>query len=369
MRFLVYIGHPSQYLFLREAIKRLKNNGHRFVILIKTKDVLQDLLLNDGVKDFKNILVEKRGNSVFSIILSFLKRFFKILNIVKKFRPNLLIGTDPTIAQLGFFLGIDRITTIEDDYEIIKPLAWMTYPFTQTILCPEVCEVGRWDKKKVGYKGYMKLGYLHPNIFKTNKNIKEKYSLPEKFIVLRLSGLNAYHDIRANGITKEILDQIINILIKKKIDIIISSEEKLDKKYDKFILKFSPNDLHHILSLSMLLISDSQSMTVEASVIGVPSIRFSSFSGKISVLEELEKKYSLTYGLKTDDFKNLFKHIDILLKTDQLRTVWKSKLKNMLSEKIDVSSFLVWFFENYPESIAVMKSNLSYQNKFLKEVI
>ena len=365
MRILVYFGHPSQYLFLRESIKRLKNNGHKFEILIKTKDVLHDLLLNDGLKDFKNILFEKRGNSIFSIIFSYLKRLVKIFFIIKKFKPDLLIGTDPTIAQVGFFLGIDRITTIEDDYEIIKPLAWMTYPFTQTIVCPKVCKVGMWGNKKIGYEGYMKLGYLHPNVFKLEKNIKEKYSLPEKFVILRLSGLNAYHDIGVDGINRKTLDQIINILNIKNINIFISSEEKLDKKHDKFRLNILPNDIHHILSLSMFLISDSQSMTVEAAVIGVPSIRFSSFSGKISVLEELEKKYSLTYGLKTNDAENLFKHIDYLLKVPNLKDVWEAKLKSMLSEKIDVTSFLIWFFENYPASNAVIKNNANFQKRFL----
>ena len=177
-------------------------------------------------------------------------------------------------------MGIDRITTIEDDYEVIKPLAWMTYPFTQTILCPEVCKVGRWSNKKIGYKGYMKLGYLHPHVFKNNKRIKEKYYLPEKFVFIRLSGLNAYHDFKANGISKEVLDQIINILTKNNIDLIISSEKKLNAKYDKFALKFSPNDLHHILALSEFLISDSQSMTVEACMIGVPSIDILVFQEK-----------------------------------------------------------------------------------------
>ena len=71
--------------------------------------------------------------------------------------------------------------------------------------------------------------------------------------------------------------------------------------------------------------------------------RYSSFSGKISVLEELEKKYALTYGLKTDNFKDLFRHVEILLQTDQLRMVWKSKMKTMLSEKIEVSSFSLVF--------------------------
>ena len=365
MRFLVYVGHPSQYLFLRESIKRLKNNGHKVLILIKTKDVLEKLLLNDGIKDYKNILNKKRGTSLISLIMSLLKRLFKIFPIIIDFRPNVLIGTDAAIAQLGFLLRIDRITTIEDDYNIIRPLAWMTYPFTQTILCPEVCNVGRWKEKKIGYKGYMKLGYLHPNIFKFNKNVKDKYSLPEKFVLLRLSGLNAYHDIGMSGIDQKLLDEILYFFKRNNLDILISSEEILDLKYQKHLLNISPSDIHDILSLSMLLISDSQSMTVEASVIGVPSIRFSSFSGRISVLEELEKKYSLTYGLKTNESKNLFKLINKLLKTDKLNSLWQSKLKRMLSEKIDVTSFLVWFFENYPESNRVMKNDSDYQDNFL----
>ena len=365
MRFLVYVGHPSQYLFLRECLKQLQNNGHKVLILIKTKDVLEDLLVSDGIKNFQNIIKEKRGNSIISIIFSFLKRFFKMLKIIKKFMPNLLIGTDPTLAQLGFFLKIDRITTIEDDYEIIKPLAWLTYPFTQTILCPQVCEVGRWKSKKIGYKGFMKLGYLHPRLFKKDQKIKQQYCLPKNFVMIRLSGLDAYHDIGAHGISENVLDKIIQVLVSSNVKIIISSEKKLDKKYNKFILKFNPNHLHHILSYSMFLISDSQSMTVEASMIGVPSIRFSSFSGKISVLEELETKYSLTYGLKPDDIKKLFKHIDYLLNTSSLNKLWDSKLKKMLSEKIDVTSFLVWFFENYPSSNLIMKNNLEYQNRFL----
>ena len=85
MRFLVYVGHPSQYLFLRESIKRLKNNGHKVLILIKTKDVLEKLLLNDGIKDYKNILNKKRGTSLISLIMSLLKRLFKFgKKIMKK---------------------------------------------------------------------------------------------------------------------------------------------------------------------------------------------------------------------------------------------------------------------------------------------
>jgi hypothetical protein len=36
----------------------------------------------------------------------------------------------------------------------------------------------------------------------------------------------------------------------------------------------------------------------------------------------------------------------------------------MLSEKIDVTAFLVWFIENYPESVTVMRQNPDYQYNF-----
>jgi len=36
----------------------------------------------------------------------------------------------------------------------------------------------------------------------------------------------------------------------------------------------------------------------------------------------------------------------------------------MLSEKIDVTAFLVWFVENWPESFKTMMENPGYQERF-----
>jgi len=38
--------------------------------------------------------------------------------------------------------------------------------------------------------------------------------------------------------------------------------------------------------------------------------------------------------------------------------------QKMLLEKIDVTAFLVWFVENYPESAKIMKENPEYQWRF-----
>ena len=42
----------------------------------------------------------------------------------------------------------------------------------------------------------------------------------------------------------------------------------------------------------------------------------------------------------------------------------ENKGKTCLHDKIDVTAFLVWFVENYPESFRIMKENPDYQLNF-----
>lgn len=363
MKILFYFGHPAQYLFLRETMLRLIDRGHKVKILIKSKDVLEKLLSNDGFS-YTNILKVKRGNSMLSIALSLLKRNLKIFPIVYKFKPDLLVGTDATIAQIGKLLSINRVTILEDDYDIIKTLAKLTYPFTQTILCPVVCKVGKWNDKKIGYAGYMKLAYLHPNVFIPDESIIKKYHFPEKYVIIRIARLTAHHDIGIKGISDDTLKRMITSFKEKGLEVFLSAEGQVQDVYKPYLLHIDPTDMHNVLSFSSLLVCDSQSMSVEAAMLGVPSLRFSSFAGKISVLEELENKYQLTFGINPEDPNKLFEKLDELLELSNLHEVFQKRRKKMLKEKIDVSGFLTWFIENYPKSVKIMKENPDYQYRF-----
>lgn len=46
-----------------------------------------------------------------------------------------------------------------------------------------------------------------------------------------------------------------------------------------------------------LYIGDSQTMSAEAGVLGVPFVRFNDFVGRIGYLRELEDVYELGYGI------------------------------------------------------------------------
>lgn len=364
MKTLIYISHPAQYLFFKNFIKIQIENNKNLIIIIKEKDILEQLLICDAVKYIK-INNKKSKSSIINLFIELITRIIKIGSIIIKEKPNILIGTDASIAILSWLLRVYCITTLEDDYNVIPRLAKSTYPFTSTILTPNICDVSKkWERKKIGYNGYMKLAYLHPNYFIPNKqNINE--FIKDKYVIIRLSKLAAHHDNNVQGIDNYFLNKIIIKIQNYGYKCYISSERNLPDEFSQYILKTPPNEMHNLLFFSSLLICDSQSMTVESSILGVPSIRISDFVGKISVLEELENIYKLTIGIKPNEKDKIIEYLNKFLEDDNLKSIYSKRREYMLSNKIDVTSFLVWFINNYPKSKFTMKENPEYQNKFI----
>lgn len=362
MNILVYLGHPAQYHFFKHTIHRLKKDGHKVRVLIKTKDILEQLLQEDGL-EYKNIQGTIRKNTKWGILSASLKRTWAVYHEARDFNADILTGTDASIAQAAWLLRKPSVTTLEDDVEIISNLARLTYPFTSDILVPTVCKVGKWEQKKIGYLGYMKLAYLHPNCFHPDKAIIKKYGIQDKFLLIRLAKLSAHHDNGIKGIDTKLVDQILNIANERGFQVFISSESDIKEDLRPYQLAIRHTDIHHLMAFASLLISDSQSMSVEAAMLGTPNLRFSDFSGRISVLEELEHRYGLTKGIKTDEPQRLITEVNELLSKDSTEE-FKERRKKMLSDKIDVTSFMTWFLENYPASRQMMKDNPTYQLTF-----
>ena len=346
MNIAVYIGHPSQYYFFKHPIKIWTKRGHRVQVLIRSKDILEDLLIHDGVH-YVNILPEGRNRGLIAIFYALLKRIVRLYFQMRHFHPDILIGSDASLPIVARILQARCVTTLEDDYDVVKSLAMLTYPLTHVILTPFVCQVGRWEKKKVGYNGYMKLSALHPKRFSIDSQVITSTVGDTPYCLVRLSALNAYHDKGVHGLSLEIVHRIISKCEEHGLKVWINSETTLCAASLPYQLRIHPAQLHHILAGATLLISDSQSMSVEASVLGVPSIRYSDFAGKISVLEELEHTYKLTKGFPTNSTELLLKHLEEWLSIDSLHDMFLSRKEKMLEDKMDVALFVAWFVEEY----------------------
>jgi uncharacterized protein len=363
MKYLFFLGHPAHFHLFKNTIRHLNDNGDDVRIFIKKKDILEELLNGAGLP-YTNTLPNGRTDGTLGIIEGVLRKEKKLYTHCRKYKPDMMIGTSAEIAHVGRLFGIPSVNFVEDDYSIIRSFGIVTYPFTDVIMSPVTCNNGRWNKKTVFYHGYHKLAYLHPKRFERNKEIAWKYVANDKpYYLLRFAKLNAHHDSGIRGIDDRLAIELVNRL-KRHGNIYITSERELPGDLEKYRLMIDVLDIHHVLAYADLLIGDSQSMSVEAAMLGTPSIRFSDFSGRIGVLEELEKKYGLGYGIRPDKPQQLLSTVDTLLATKDLRIIFAKRRDKMLQDKIDVTGFLIWFIQNYPDSREIMRVDPGYQFRF-----
>jgi uncharacterized protein len=129
-------------------------------------------------------------------------------------------------------------------------------------------------------------------------------------------------------------------------------------------LKVRPDGVHEALFHAKLLVSDSQSMSMEAAMMGTPSIRYSGFAGRIGVLRELEEKYRLTFGIQPGDPSRLYDKIDFLIHSPDLRGEFQARRMDMLRDKVDVARFMSWLIDGFPDSIRIIEKDPDYQFRF-----
>jgi len=363
-RIVIYLGHPAHYHLFKNCIKNLREDGNEVEFLIKKKDVLEELLQNEGLA-YHNILEEGRKDSKIGILWGTIKRAYRLFAFCVKFRPSLLVGTSVENSWVGPLLRIPVVNTNEDDAAVVPLYAKLSYPGASAILNPRVCDSGKWNDKATKYESYQELAYLHPNHFVAKKEIVEQYGInpDEPFFVLRFASLKAHHDTGIKGINTEIAQHLIDQL-KPYGKIYITSERELEPQFEQYRIKIRPIDMHHVMAFASLYLGDSQTMAAEAGVLGVPFVRFNDFVGRIGYLRELEDVYNLGFGVKTNEVERLYQVVDDLLAMPNRSEVFQQRRQKMLSEKIDYAKFLTWFIENYPESKKTMQENPDYQYNF-----
>lgn len=378
-RINIYLGHPAHFHLYKNVIKNLKSDGYEVDVLIKKKENLEQLLKNSGIP-YHNILREGRKDSKFGMGLGVVKRMWRLLGFVIRRRPLLLTGTSVENSYIGPLMRIPVVYCGEDDAAVIPLQAKMCYPGANTILTPNVCDDGKWNSKTTSYPSYHELAYLHPNHFTPSADIVREQGInPDKpYAIMRFVKLKANHDDNVQGINLQVALRLIEIM-KPHMDIYITSERPLEPELEPFRIQINPIYMHDVMAYASLYIGDSQTMAMEAAVLGVPAIRFNDFVGKIGVMAELEDGelngkripcYNLGIGIlasEKDAVERLCKTVQevMAMQPAKRKELWQARRQKMLAEKIDYAKFLTWFIENYPSSAEqIQKADVAFWEKF-----
>ena len=362
MRILIDIGHPAHVHLFRNLYKELISKGHFVIVTVKDIASAKSLLVIYKIP-FIEIGIKK--DSIAGKFLAQFQFLHQLLSICKENKIEYAIGSSITITHVSFFSKVKSFVFDDDDSAVEPLMARFGHPFADYLISPDVLNFERKKKNHITYAGYHELAYLHPNRFTPDPTVLEEVGLKtgEPFFIMRFNAFKAHHDIGIQGISIENKQRLINIL-RKKGKVFITTEREIEPELKGFQLKVSPEKAHSLIYYATMLIGDSQTMASEAAVLGTPSIRSNSFVGRIAYLEEEEQKYGLTYGFLPEQAENMFSKIEELLLFPDLKVEWQKRLIKMYSDKIDVTSYFIWLFENYPKSIGILKSDPNYQYNF-----
>lgn len=362
--YLFMISHPAHFHLFRNTIDTLKAHGHKVVVVIRPKDVLEQLCVNAGM-EYVKIKERSRNTGKLGMALSLIQKTGAVMQIVNQTKPDFMIGCDGAIAYAGKLVGIPSFDCDEDDAEATPLFAKLFYPFFTGVIAPTICSAGKWEYKKIGHHSYHELAYLHPNHFTPDRRYLEKYgiSTDRPFYLVRFAQLTAHHDTGIHGIEKETALRLVSMLSEHG-KVYITSERPLEPELEQYRMHIDPLDIHHIMAFADLFIGDSQTMAAEAGVLGTPFVRLNDFSGRLAYLNEIEDKYQLGYSHKSNDIEGFFLSVQKWLDEPERKKLCLERRERMLAEKIDLAKFLVWFIEDYPESRMIMSENPDYQFLF-----
>jgi uncharacterized protein len=358
MKYLIDIGHPAHVHYFRHFANEMIAKGWEVLFTCRDKEMTISLLTHYNLnyvcfgKPFKSLLGKIFGLFYFTL---------RVLLIAIKFKPDILINASMYSAITAWILRKPHIS-LEDTFNNEQVRLYL--PFTDCVLTGDY-EHPSLGKKEVSYSGYQELLYLHPNRFSPDKSILQELGVTsdEKYVILRFVSWNASHDIGHNGISYENKFKAVKEFLKIA-KVFISSESELPAELKKYQIKIAPHRMHDAMAFASLIFGESATMVSEGAVLGIPGIYLDD-TGRFYTNDQQEK-YGLVFNYtesEEDQQKAIEKGVE-LLTTPGIKEEWQEKRVKMLLEKIDVTAFLVWFIENWPESFRIIEENPDYQFKF-----
>lgn len=359
MKILIDIGHPAHIHLFRNFAFEMIDKRHEILFTIREKE-FEKKLLEHYALPYESL--GRKSDSLTGKLTGILKFDYRLIKVATRFKPDLFLSHGSYSAAHIAFLKAKPHIAFEDTFNFEQ--VWLYKPFTQAILTSDYDHPLK-SSKIVRFSGYHELAYLHPCRYKPDITVLDALGVSphEKYVILRFGSWKASHDFGHKGLSinnkLEAVKQFSQFA-----RVFISSESELPDELLPYKINIAPFRIHDALAYASLILAESFTMPSEGSVLGTPAIVI--HNTKSLYLEEQSKKYHLCY-IFSESEKNQQEAIKKgleLLRIENIKAEWNKRKNKMLEDKIDVTSMLVWFVENWPDSFRIMKENPEYQNMF-----
>lgn len=346
MNILIDIGHPGHVHLLHGVAEEMKRHGHTLFYSVRNIPIAKRLMEYYGMTP--DIDLGDKKDSLLGKAQTILQQDIQIANFVRKNHIDLGLSSGLVLSHVSKISHMKSFV-FDDDDDIVEPLSVkFEHPMSNVVFTPDCIQ--RKTKHAVYYAGTHELAYLHPNRFKPNPNVLQHAGIQEgeRFFIMRFVALKGHHDVGQQGLTLEQKQSLVELL-KPHGRVIITSERAIEPEFEPYRLPVPPEEIHSLMAYSSMFLGDSQTMTSEAAVLGIPALKCNTFAGRLSVPNMLEQKYGLCYAYLPTQFDEMYHHIEQLLTRDpeDLKNEWQAKRQRMLNDMIDPTEFFVNYIENY----------------------
>lgn len=344
MRLLVEYSHPAQVHKFKYVLKHLIDNGHQVLILSRKKDVMLELLEDLSLP---HICISNAGSGLCSMALELMVREFRALYQALRFKPDLILSAHSVaITHIGWLLRIPRIVHDDTEHATLQQKLYM--PFATRIITSSTY-LKDWGKRQVRINSLEPLAYLHPDHFTPDPGVLLRYGLTPQtaYIVIRFIAWQAAHDIGYHKQKQHKQEEIIKRFLDAGAEkIVLSCEGSDNLSFQDNIIRFRPEDLHHLLAFARLCLTEGGSVANEAAVLGVPTILLNPL--ETGIFLELKRYRLLTQvATRAEALK-----IGLELWNDpEVVERWQQARKKLLHDKENmaraVTKFLLSFAEEH----------------------
>ncbi len=341
MKVLFDVAHPAHVHFFKNMIRGLAERGHQAHIVSRDKDVTNALLERLGLS-YETVGAPRK--SLLGMAGELLHRDWALIKAARAFHADMIVTRNPAGAQAGRLLGIPAIFDT-DDGKAAGIHFWAAAPFAHAITTPD-CNDEDYGRRHIKYPGYKQSAYLHPDHFTPDRGVLQALGVApgERYFIVRFVAMAASHDVGEGGLPLSVKQALVDKL-RAHGRVFVSSEGEMPEALVPLKFPLPPDRMHDALAFADMLVGDSQTMVAEAAVLGTPSLRVSSWAGRLAPHTQLEQRYGLTFCYPPDKADELLAHLDRWLEKPRLRESLGSNHRLLLAEKVNVADWFVRFIE------------------------
>lgn len=345
MNILIDIGHPGHVHLLHGVAEEMKKRGHKVFYSVRDIPVAKRLMEHYGMTPWIDLGGKK--DSLLGKAQTVLSQDMQLLRFVRRNHIDLGLSSGLVLSHVSRLTKMKSFM-FDDDDDAAEPLVTKYgHPLSDIVFTPDCIQ--RKTKHVVYYAGTHELAYLHPNRFTPDPSVLQHAGLAEgeRFFIMRFVALKGHHDVGQAGLSLEQKRALVDLL-KAHGRVIITSERAVEPEFEPYRLPVPPEEIHSLMAYSSMFVGDSQTMTSEAAVLGVPALKCNTFAGRLSVPNMLENKYNLCHAYLPERFEDMLAKIRSLLDMppESLRAEWNNKRQQMLHEMIDPTEFFINHIEH-----------------------